>query len=128
MQSLAPIRPRFGRCLPTFRAFSSSSSSSEFRSSDYSNQSRGGLPRFFSERLPSSKGGLVRVQDDEFWHMAEVLRLRANNRVELFNGKGGLVEGVIQTVDRSGLDFVALEDPKLVLPQSTQWHVFAAFG
>ncbi|XP_024163729.1 uncharacterized protein LOC112170617 isoform X2 [Rosa chinensis] len=80
MQSLAPIRPRFGRCLPTFRAFSSSSSSSEFRSSDYSNQSRGGLPRFFSERLPSSKGGLVRVQDDEFWHMAEVLRLRANNR------------------------------------------------
>lgn len=49
-------------------------------------------------------------------------------RVELFNGKGGLVEGLIQTVDRSGLDFVALEDPKLVLPQSTQWHVFAAFG
>ncbi|XP_062022976.1 uncharacterized protein LOC133739246 isoform X2 [Rosa rugosa] len=48
--------------------------------------------------------------------------------IELFNGKGGLVEGVIQTVDRSGLDFVALEDPKLVLPQSTQWHVFAAFG
>lgn len=49
-------------------------------------------------------------------------------RVELFNGKGGLVEGLIQTVDRSGLDFVALEDPKLVLPQRTQWHVFAAFG
>lgn len=49
-------------------------------------------------------------------------------RVELFNGKGGLIQGLIQSVDRSGLDFVALEDPKSVLPQSTQWHVFAAFG
>lgn len=132
MQTLAPIRPRFARFLnlsPSWclrktlgpRAFSSSSS-------DYSNQSRGGLPRFFSERLPISKGGVVRVQDDEFWHMTKVLRLRANDRVELFNGKGGLVEGLIQTVDRSGLDFVALEDPKLVLPHSTRWHVFAAFG
>lgn len=49
-------------------------------------------------------------------------------RVELFNGKGSLIQGLIQSVDRSGLDFVALEDPKLVLPQNTQWHVFAAFG
>lgn len=49
-------------------------------------------------------------------------------RVELFNGKGGLVEGCIQGVDRSGVDFVALEDPKFLLPQNTQWHVFAAFG
>ncbi|BFG42135.1 hypothetical protein CerSpe_284090 [Prunus speciosa] len=49
-------------------------------------------------------------------------------RVELVNGKGGLIQGLIQSVDRSGLDFVALEDPKSVLPQSTQWHVFAAFG
>ncbi|XP_034229545.1 uncharacterized protein LOC117638546 [Prunus dulcis] len=48
--------------------------------------------------------------------------------VELFNGKGGLIQGLIHGVDRSGLDVVALEDPKLVLPQSTQWHVFAAFG
>ncbi|ONH92006.1 hypothetical protein PRUPE_8G149200 [Prunus persica] len=134
MQTLTPIRPRFARLwslnpsslsIRTLspRAFSSSSSSS-----DYSNQSRGGLPRFFSELLPTSKGGIVRVQGDEFWHMTKVLRLRTNDRVELFNGKGGLIQGLIQSVDRSGLDFVALEDPKSVLPQSTQWHVFAAFG
>lgn len=48
--------------------------------------------------------------------------------IELFNGKGGLIEGCIKRIDRTGLDFVALEDPKLVLPQSTYWHVFAAFG
>ena len=49
-------------------------------------------------------------------------------RVELFNGKGGLVEGCIQRIDRTGVDFVASEDPKFLLPQNTQWHVFAAFG
>ncbi|BFG30900.1 hypothetical protein CerSpe_171740 [Prunus speciosa] len=96
--------------------------------SDYSNQSRSGLPHFFSELIPISKGGIVRVQGDEFWHMTKVLRLRTNDRVELFNGKGGLIQGLIQSVDRSGLHFVALKDPKSVLPQSTQWHVFAAFG
>ncbi|XP_048317667.2 uncharacterized protein LOC107434355 isoform X2 [Ziziphus jujuba] len=48
--------------------------------------------------------------------------------IELFNGKGGLVEGCIQRIDRTALDFVALEDPKFLLPQSPQWHVFAAFG
>nr|GMD10012.1 ribosomal RNA small subunit methyltransferase E isoform X1 [Ipomoea batatas] len=49
-------------------------------------------------------------------------------RVELFNGKGSLVEGCIQEIDQSGLNFVALENPKLVSPLDTQWHVFAAFG
>lgn len=48
--------------------------------------------------------------------------------MELFNGKGGLVEGYIQNIDRTGVDFVALEEPKLIPPQSAQWHVFAAFG
>ncbi|PSS19263.1 Ribosomal RNA small subunit methyltransferase [Actinidia chinensis var. chinensis] len=106
------------------RTFSSPSSSS----SNYSNQSRGGLPRFFSDILPHSKGGGVRIQGDEFWHMTKVLRLNTRDRVELFNGKGGLIEGCIQDIDRNGLEFVALEDLKIVLPQSTQWHVFAAFG
>ncbi|XP_057977130.1 uncharacterized protein LOC131164156 [Malania oleifera] len=99
-----------------------------FSSSDYFNQSRGGLPRFFSPILPPSKGGVVHVQGDEFWHMTKVLRLNTNDRVELFNGKGGLVEGCIQRIDRTGLDVMALDDPKFVLPQSTQWHVYASFG
>ncbi|KAK3193096.1 hypothetical protein Dsin_024406 [Dipteronia sinensis] len=131
MQSSSAIRPRFVHLLNrpwqktvsfrSVRAFSSSPS-------DEANQSRGGLPRFFSQVLPSSKGAVVRVEGDEFWHMTKVLRLSDNDRVELFNGKGGLIEGTIQRIDRSGLDFVALEDPTLVLRHYTQWHVFAAFG
>lgn len=39
-----------------------------------------------------------------------------------------MIEGCIQRIDRTGLDVVAVEDPKLVLPQHTQWNVFAAFG
>ncbi|KAL0365286.1 UNVERIFIED_CONTAM: Ribosomal RNA small subunit methyltransferase E [Sesamum angustifolium] len=117
------------------RAFSSSSS-------DCTNQSRGGLPRFFSETLPPSKalsGGVVRVEGDEFWHMTRVLRLGINDRydfisgfyfarVELFNGKGGLVGGRIENIDRAGVDFMALENPKLISPKTTQWHIFAAFS
>ncbi|CAA0842053.1 methyltransferases [Striga hermonthica] len=59
------------------RQFSSSSSS------NYSDQSRGGRPRFFSETLPSSKGGIVRVKGDEFWHMTRVLRLGVNDRCSI---------------------------------------------
>ncbi|GMY38773.1 ribosomal rna small subunit methyltransferase e [Fagus crenata] len=115
------------RCSFVRRSFSLRTLSSS-SSSDYSNQSRGSLPRFFSQVLPPSKGGIVRVQGDEFWHMTKVLRLSTDDRVELFNGKGGLIEGCIQRIDRTGLDFVALEDPKLVPPQTTYWHVFAAIG
>lgn len=39
-----------------------------------------------------------------------------------------MIEGRIQSVDRTGLDIVALEDLKLVPPQNAHWHVFAAFG
>ncbi|KAL9231952.1 hypothetical protein vseg_007110 [Gypsophila vaccaria] len=97
-------------------------------STDYSNQSRGTLPRFFSPTIPSSKGGVVRVQGDEFWHMTKVLRLTVNDRIELFNGKGCLVEGAIEKVDRTGLDFVAVRDSIVVQPREPQWDVFAAFG
>lgn len=48
--------------------------------------------------------------------------------IELFNGKGGIVEGCIQGIDRTGVDFMALDDLKLSSPETTQWHVFAAFG
>ncbi|KAG6710825.1 hypothetical protein I3842_05G021500 [Carya illinoinensis] len=128
MQTLATLRPRSAGPLNrsllkalSLRALSSSSS-------DYASQSLGGLPRFFSEVLPPSKGGIVHIQGDEFWHMSKVLRLSTNDRVELFNGKGGLIGGCIQRIDRCGLDFVALEDPKLVPPPGAYWHVFAAFG
>ncbi|RZB43777.1 Ribosomal RNA small subunit methyltransferase E [Glycine soja] len=127
LQTLGGVIPRFVsrswlRNL-TVRAMAFSSSSS-----DYGDQSRGGLPRFYSETLPPSKGSVIRVQGDEFWHMTKVLRLTTNDRVQLFNGKGSLVEGCIQSIDRTGLDFVALNDLISIPPQNTQLHVFAGFG
>lgn len=91
-------------------------------------RARGGLPRFHSPSLPSSKGEVVRIQGDEFWHMTRVLRLGINDRVELFDGAGGLVEGSIQKVDKNGSDVELLENARLIAPQGIQWHVFAAFG
>ncbi|XP_020243002.1 uncharacterized protein LOC109821229 [Asparagus officinalis] len=106
----------------------SSSSSNNRNNKNSQNRSRGGLPRFHSQTLPPSKGEVVRVQGDEFWHMTKVLRLALNHKVELFDGAGGLIEGCIQRLDRTGADVMALEDPKVTTPQGTQWHVFAAFG
>ncbi|KAF7044043.1 hypothetical protein CFC21_053323 [Triticum aestivum] len=91
-------------------------------------RARGGLPRFHSPSLPLSKGEVVRIQGDEFWHMTRVLRLGINDRVELFDGAGGLVEGSIQKVDKNGSDVELLENARLIAPQGIQWHVFAAFG
>nr|CAB3498345.1 unnamed protein product [Digitaria exilis] len=91
-------------------------------------RARGGLPRFHAPSLPASKGEVVRVQGDEFWHMTRVLRLGVNDRVELFDGAGGLVEGSIQKIDKGGSDVELLEDARLIAPQGIQWHVFAAFG
>ncbi|KAF9601469.1 hypothetical protein IFM89_020236 [Coptis chinensis] len=125
MQTLLP-RPRFPNFLIT-----SCRKVSVFYASykpDYSNQSRGVLPRFYSDTLPPSKGEVVRVMGDEFHHMTKVLRLSVHDRVELFNGRGGLVQGCIDKIDRTGLDFMALEEPNIVPPKSTNWHVFSAFG
>ncbi|RLN19395.1 ribosomal RNA small subunit methyltransferase E [Panicum miliaceum] len=74
------------------------------------------------------QGEVVRIQGDEFWHMTRVLRLGVNDRVELFDGAGGLVEGSITKVDKGGTDVELLEDARLIAPQGIQWHVFAAFG
>uniref|UniRef100_A0A0D9ZCM3 16S rRNA (uracil(1498)-N(3))-methyltransferase n=1 Tax=Oryza glumipatula TaxID=40148 RepID=A0A0D9ZCM3_9ORYZ len=73
-------------------------------------------------------GEEVRIQGDEFWHMTRVLRLGINDRVELFDGAGGLVEGSIQKVDKGGSDVKLLEDARLIAPDGIQWHVYAAFG
>ncbi|XP_039832191.1 uncharacterized protein LOC120692861 [Panicum virgatum] len=91
-------------------------------------RARGGLPRFHTPSIPSSKGEVVRIQGDEFWHMTRVLRLGVNDRVDLFDGAGGLVEGSITKVDKGGSDVELLEDARLIAPQGIQWHVFAAFG
>uniref|UniRef100_A0A0E0KIJ8 16S rRNA (uracil(1498)-N(3))-methyltransferase n=1 Tax=Oryza punctata TaxID=4537 RepID=A0A0E0KIJ8_ORYPU len=90
-------------------------------------------PTLDLSRLPAvlpgrRRGEVVRIQGDEFWHMTRVLRLGINDRVELFDGAGGLVEGSIQKVDKGGSDVELLEDARLIAPQGIQWHVYAAFG
>ncbi|XP_010273349.1 PREDICTED: uncharacterized protein LOC104608906 isoform X2 [Nelumbo nucifera] len=60
--------------------------------------------------------------------MSKVLRMTISDRVELFNGRGGVVRCCIQKIDQTGLDVIALEEPQVFLPKGTQWHVFAAFG
>lgn len=60
--------------------------------------------------------------------MTRVLRLGVNDKVELFNGAGGLAEGFIHKVDKGGSDVELLEDARIIAPQGIQWHVFAAFG
>ncbi|WVZ60420.1 hypothetical protein U9M48_010443 [Paspalum notatum var. saurae] len=89
-------------------------------------RARGGLPRFHAPSLPSSKGEVIRIQGDEFWHMTRVLRLGINDRVELFDGAGGLAEGFIKKVDKGGSDVELLEDAGLVAPQGIQWHELGA--
>ncbi|XP_037429120.1 ribosomal RNA small subunit methyltransferase E-like isoform X2 [Triticum dicoccoides] len=83
------------------------------------------VPQYITVR---SDGEVVRIQGDEFWHMTRVLRLGINDRVELFDGAGGLVEGSIQKVDKNGSDVELVENARLIAPQGIQWHVFAAFG
>eukprot|EP00252_Welwitschia_mirabilis_P023920 TRINITY_DN6899_c0_g1_i1.p1 TRINITY_DN6899_c0_g1~~TRINITY_DN6899_c0_g1_i1.p1 ORF type:complete len:312 (+),score=39.08 TRINITY_DN6899_c0_g1_i1:124-1059(+) len=93
-----------------------------------SNKSRGGLPRFYVDTLPSSKDNIVHLEGDEFWHMSKVLRLRVHDRLELFNGRGGLVQGQILRIQKTGADIIAVEDPAILSPTGIQWHIFSAFG
>ncbi|CAN6303684.1 unnamed protein product [Urochloa humidicola] len=120
---LLRVHPARIRCLLVAAATRAHSSAAGGAS-----RARGGLPRFHTPSLPSSKGEVVRIQGDEFWHMTRVLRLGINDRIELFDGAGGLVEGSIQKVDKGGSDVELLEDARLIAPQGIQWHVYAAFG
>uniref|UniRef100_A0ACD6A8S3 Uncharacterized protein n=1 Tax=Avena sativa TaxID=4498 RepID=A0ACD6A8S3_AVESA len=49
------------------------------------NEASRARPRFHSPSLPSSKGEVVRIQGDEFWHMTRVLRLGINDRSRCFH-------------------------------------------
>ena len=62
------------------------------------------------------------------YQLYHVISVTNFHRVELFDGAGGLVEGFIHKVDKSGSDVELLEDARIIAPQGIQWHVFAAFG
>lgn len=60
--------------------------------------------------------------------MSKVLRLAIDDRVELLDGKGGIVEGVIARVGRSSIDVAAAGAIQYLSPVGPFWHVAAAFG
>lgn len=93
-----------------------------------SDQSRGGLPRFHVTSLPAAKGMIVRVAGDEFWHMTRVLRLDVNDRIELFDGSGGIVEGTLLRVTKNCAQVSALTGRQTLPQTGPNWHVAAAFG
>jgi 16S rRNA (uracil1498-N3)-methyltransferase len=56
--------------------------------------------RFFAENLSAEE---IAVSAEESRHAASVLRLRAGEAVELFDGRGGSVEGEIVRISRDGM-------------------------
>lgn len=56
--------------------------------------------RFYCESI---REGLVRLRPDEAHHLANVLRLTAGERVELFDGKGALAQAVITDITRKAV-------------------------
>ena len=58
----------------------------------------GRAPRFFA---PSLAGGLIELPDFEAHHALKVLRLGVGDRVELFDGVGGLIEATLETAGRN---------------------------
>ncbi|EFJ35259.1 hypothetical protein SELMODRAFT_80724 [Selaginella moellendorffii] len=88
------------------------------------------LPRFYCDSLPTSKGTAVEIDGQEFWHMTKALRLGQDQRVELFNGRGGIVTAAVSAVRRSNVELVAVEDLCTLPPpvDSENWHLVAAFA
>ncbi|CAN7105112.1 unnamed protein product [Brassica rapa subsp. narinosa] len=70
-----------------------------------------------------------KLRGNHFVAVSNCLHLFFYARVELFNGKRGLVQGCIQSIDKSRVDFFAQEDQEVILPHGImQWQVFAALG
>ncbi len=56
-----------------------------------------GLARFYHKEL---RKGVIELDDSEAHHLIHVLRLQAGDRVELFDGAGGLAEATVADVGR----------------------------
>ncbi|CAM6107197.1 unnamed protein product [Calypogeia fissa] len=90
-------------------------------------KSRGGLPRFHVDSLPTLEGMVAKVEGDEFSHMTRVLRLKVDDRIELFDGRGGIVNGQLMSISRTAAEVVTLENLHQLSPVAPHWHVAAAF-
>lgn len=59
------------------------------------------MDRFFTPDAPDhARDGEVTLPDEEAHHARNVLRKRAGDEVELFDGRGGRADGVLETVER----------------------------
>ncbi len=64
--------------------------------------------RFFSPQ-DLKQGSLVQIQDEEFHHLAHVMRLKAGESVELINGQGFLAQGQIQSLSKQSASILIQE-------------------
>lgn len=91
-------------------------------------QSRGGYPRFFIDKLPVLEGASVRMEGPEFLHLSKSLRLGPNDCVELFDSRGGVVEARVLSVQRNFCELQSLHPLQRLSPSGPQWQVAAACG
>jgi 16S rRNA (uracil1498-N3)-methyltransferase len=60
-------------------------------------------PRIFCPELPSSSYKCTNIK--QIHHLAKVLRLKANDPVELFDGQGTIANGIIQEIEKDYINF-----------------------
>ena len=60
-------------------------------------------PRIFCSELPSSSYKCTNIK--QIHHLAKVLRLKANDPVELFDGQGTIANGIIQEIEKDYINF-----------------------
>ena len=60
-------------------------------------------PRIFCLELPASNYKLTNIK--QIHHLAKVLRLKANDPVELFDGQGTIANGIIQEIEKDYINF-----------------------
>ncbi len=72
-----------------------------------------GLARFYHKEL---RKGVIELDDSEAHHLIHVLRLQAGDRIELFDGAGGLAEATVADVGRktAAVEVLSIEhaDPR----------------
>jgi 16S rRNA (uracil1498-N3)-methyltransferase len=60
-------------------------------------------PRIFCPELSSSSYKCTNIK--QIHHLAKVLRLKANDPVELFDGQGTIANGIIQEIEKDYINF-----------------------
>lgn len=86
------------------------------------------LHRFYVNTLPEASGCAVQLDADESRHATKALRLGEGDEVQLCDGRGGLVSGIITAVGRRALTIEASHTPSQSPWFGPRWEVAAGFG